>query len=54
MRVNVQVLEFCVADVLKVLLDKKLIDKKVARQFADLFAEKVNGAPFRYLVEGQK
>lgn len=54
MRVNVQVLEFCVADVLKVLLDKKLIDKKVAKQFADLFAEKVNGAPFRYTVEGQK
>jgi hypothetical protein len=48
MESNVQVLELCVADVMKVLLDNKLIDGKVARQFADLFAEKICQTRFRY------
>ncbi|MEE4272305.1 MAG: hypothetical protein V2I67_11555 [Thermoanaerobaculales bacterium] len=52
MQSNVQVLELVVADVLKVLLDAGKIDSRAARQFADVFAEKVNDAPFRYAVEG--
>jgi hypothetical protein len=27
-----------------------LIDKRAARQFADLFAQKINEAPFKYVV----
>ena len=52
MQSNVQVLELVVADVLKVLLEAGKIDGRVARQFADQFAQKVNDAPFRYVVEG--
>lgn len=52
MQSNVQVLEVVVADVLRVLLDSGLIDSRAARRFAETFAEKVNGAPFRYRVEG--
>lgn len=52
MQANVQVLEVVVAGVLKVLLDGGLIDSRAARRFADLFAKEINGAPFRYRVEG--
>ena len=52
MHANVQILELVVADVMKVLLDSEKIDKRVARQFAEIFAEKINEAPFRYAVEG--
>ncbi len=52
MQANVQVLEVVVADVLKVLLDAGQIDGRAARRFADVFAEQVNAAPFRYKVEG--
>jgi transposase-like protein len=51
MQANVQVLELVVADVLKVLLEAGNIDRRAARQFADLFAAKVNQAPFRFAVE---
>ena len=50
MQTNVQVLEFVVADVLKVLLESGKIDRRVAKQFADVFASRVNDAPFRYTV----
>ena len=49
MQANVQVLEFCVADVLKALLEGGQIDQRVAKRFADLFAQKINAAPFRYV-----
>lgn len=52
MAANVQVLEVVVADVLKVLLDRGQIDSNVARAFAASFAEQVNGAPFKYRIEG--
>jgi len=52
MQSNVQVLELVVADVLKVLIEQGQLDKRVAKQFADLFAGRVNEAPFRYTVEG--
>ena len=52
MRSNVQILEIVVADVLKVLLEAGQIERGAARQFADLFAARVNEAPFRYVVEG--
>jgi transposase-like protein len=52
MRANVQVLEFCVADVVKAMLSSKAMDERVARQFSQLFAERVNGAPYRLQVEG--
>jgi hypothetical protein len=52
MQANVQVLEFVVADAMKVLLEAGQIDGRAARRFAEIFAEKVNGAPFRYQVEG--
>ena len=52
MRSNVQILEKVVADVLKVLLEAGRIDKRAARQFAELFADKVNLADFKYAVEG--
>jgi len=52
MRSNVQVLELVVADVLKVLIEAGQIDKRLARQFADRFAAKVNDAPFQYAIEG--
>jgi hypothetical protein len=51
MRANVQVLEFVVADVLKVLLEAGQIDGNAARQFAELFAERVNQADFQYVTE---
>ena len=50
MKSNVQVLELVVADVLKVLLAAGRIDNRVAKQFADLFADKVNQADFQYAV----
>jgi hypothetical protein len=34
-----------------VLLEAGNIDRRAARQFADLFAAKVNQAPFRFAVE---
>lgn len=49
MQANVQVLEFCVADVLKALLEGGLIDQRAAKRFADLFAQRINEAPFRYV-----
>lgn len=52
MQANVQVLEVVVADVLRILLEANQIDGRTARRFADLFAERVNGAPFRYRVDG--
>ncbi len=54
MRANIQVLELCVADVLKVLLQDGQIDRRVAKQFAELFARKVNEAPFQYVAEPGK
>ncbi|MBU8912923.1 MAG: hypothetical protein KOO61_02800 [Spirochaetales bacterium] len=48
MQSNVQVLELVVADVLKVLIHQGRMDKRSAKEFAEVFAEKVNGAPFRY------
>ena len=50
MQANVQVLEVVVADVLRVLIDSGQIDGRAARQFAEVFAEQVNVAPFRYQV----
>jgi transposase-like protein len=52
MQANVQVLEVVVADVLKALLEAGQIDGRAARRFADVFAERINAAPFRYEVEG--
>lgn len=52
MQANVQVLEVVVAEVLRILLEANQIDGRTARRFADLFAERVNGAPFRYRVDG--
>ena len=54
MQANVQVLEVVVADVLKVLLESGQIDGRVARGFAETFAQKINGAPFRYAVEASE
>lgn len=54
MRVNIQVLELVVADVIRALLDSGQIDSRAARQFAELFAERVNQAPFRYVIEGEE
>lgn len=51
MRANIQVLELAVADVIRALLDADQIDRRAARQFADLFADRVNQAPFQYVVE---
>ena len=50
MQSNIQVLEVVVADILKVLLDSGQIDGRAARRFADVFAEQVNAAPFKYAV----
>ncbi|HOX27235.1 MAG TPA: hypothetical protein PLL30_16070 [Candidatus Krumholzibacteria bacterium] len=52
MQANVQILEVVVADVLKVLLDSGRIDSRGAREFAEIFAEQINQAPFRFKVEG--
>ncbi len=52
MQSNVQILEVVVADVLKLLIDEGRLDKRIAKRFADVFASKVNQAPFRYSVEG--
>ena len=52
MQANVQVLELVVADVIKVLLEAGRIDGGGARQFADVFADRVNEAPFRYAGRG--
>ena len=52
MRTNIQVLEVVVADVLRALLESGKIDRRIAKQFADLFANQVNDAPFQYAVEG--
>jgi transposase-like protein len=52
MLANVQVLEVVVSEVIKVLLNNGVIDSRGARQFAELFADRINGAPFRYRVEG--
>jgi hypothetical protein len=54
MRANIQVLELCVADVIRALLECSAIDRRVAKQFAELFAEKVNDAPFQYVPESGK
>jgi len=51
MQSNVQILELVVADVLKVLIDQGQMDKRVAKDFAQAFADKVNQAPFRYVTE---
>ena len=52
MQANVQVLEIVVADVIKALIDAGRMDKRLAKAFADEFANRVNQAPFRYVVEG--
>ncbi|MBE0566083.1 MAG: hypothetical protein IH621_09010 [Krumholzibacteria bacterium] len=52
MQANVQVLEIVVADVIKALIDAGRMDKRLAKAFADEFAQKVNAAPFRFTVEG--
>ena len=52
MQANVQVLELVVADVIRALIDGGRMDKRMAKQFADEFAARVNQAPFRYAVEG--
>mgnify|MGYP001036301097 FL=1 len=52
MQANVQVLEVTVAEVLRVLLEAGQIDGGAARRFAEVFAERINAAPFRYRVEG--
>ncbi len=52
MQANVQVLEVVVADVLKLLLEAGQIDARAARRFAEVFAERINGAPFEYEVGG--
>ena len=52
MKANVEVLEFVVADVMKALIDAGRMDKRLAKTFADEFAQRVNLAPFRYAVEG--
>ena len=52
MQTNVQILELVVADVLKVLIEQGKLDNRVTKQFADLFANRVNQAEFRYAVEG--
>jgi len=49
MRANIQVLELVVADVIKVLIEGERIDKRAAKAFAELFAERVNEAPFQYV-----
>lgn len=54
MQANIQVLELVVADVIKVLLEEEQIDRRAARQFAELFAERVNEAPFRYVTDGNR
>jgi len=51
MQANVQVLEIVVADVIKALIDAGRMDKRLAKAFADEFAQRVNQAPFRYVVE---
>ena len=50
MQANVQVLELVVADVIKALIDGGRMDKRMAKQFADEFAQRVNQAPFQYAV----
>jgi uncharacterized caspase-like protein len=52
MQANVQVLELVVADVIKALIDGGMMDKRLAKTFADQFAQQVNDAPFRYAVGG--
>jgi len=52
MQANVQVLEVVVADVLKVLLAAGQIDGRAARRFAEVFADRINAAPFEYEVRG--
>lgn len=54
MQANIQVLELVVADVIKALLEEEQIDRRVARQFAELFAERVNEAPFQYVTDGNR
>ena len=51
MKSNIQILELVVADVLKVLIEEDRLDKRAAKKFAELFASKVNAAPFRFAVE---
>ena len=53
MQANVQVLELVVADVIKALIDGNMMDKRLAKTFADEFAQQINDAPFRYAVEGK-
>lgn len=49
---NLEVVEIVIADVIRVLLDAGLIEKRGAREFASRFAEGVNKAPFRYTSGG--
>ena len=52
MRANIQILELAVADVIRVMIDGGQMDKRLAQEFAEAFAQQVNEAPFRYQVEG--
>ena len=52
MQQNVQVLEVVVAEVIKILLEAGVLDRKAAQRFAEEFAARVNGAPFKYRIEG--
>lgn len=54
MQANIQVLELVVADVIKALLEQEQIDRRAARQFAELFAARVNEAPFQYVTDGNR
>lgn len=51
MQANVQVLELVVADVIKALVAAGRMDKRLAKAFAEEFADKVNRAPFQYAVD---
>jgi hypothetical protein len=51
MQANVQVLELVVAEVIRALIDAGRMDKRVAKVFADEFAQRVNEAPFRFSVK---
>ncbi|MFH2053560.1 MAG: hypothetical protein ABIK96_13935 [bacterium] len=52
MQANVQVLELVVADVIRALIDADKMDRRQAKVFAEEFANRINQAPFRYVVGG--
>lgn len=52
MKANIAIVEFVVADVIRALMDGGHIDNRGARQFAEMFAARINEAPFKYRVEG--